>query len=375
MRAFATLILLLYSVILSAQERVTLLFAGDLMQHRRQIEAARTPVGDYDYTPCFARVESLIKSADIAIGNLEETFGGTPYTGYPCFSAPDSYLQAIKSAGFDVLLTANNHCLDRRKRGLHRTIALLDSLDMPHAGTYRDSSERANRYPLLLRHNDIRIALLAYTYATNGIPVSPPNIVNLIDTALIRHDIATARAMRPDVIIACMHWGDEYVSLPNRTQKQLADWLLAQGVDHIIGTHPHVVQPAEIRATDTGRHVIAYSLGNFLSDMSARDTDGGMILSLTLDKDTLSGETSIADCSYRLVWTGRPILTGKENYALYLIGEPGDSLTHAAYKRMAAYTERTRRLLDRYNVGIYENISYKKSYEKIFLKYLQNQRK
>ena len=118
MKAFIASIFLLYSVVLSAQKRITLLFVGDLMQHQAQIDAARTPDGKYDYSSCFALVKEQISHADIAIGNLEVTLGGKPYRGYPTFSAPDEYLQAIKDAGFDVLLTANNHCLDRGKKGL-----------------------------------------------------------------------------------------------------------------------------------------------------------------------------------------------------------------------------------------------------------------
>ena len=127
MKAFIASIFLLYSVVLSAQKRITLLFVGDLMQHQAQIDAARTPDGKYDYSSCFALVKEQISHADIAIGNLEVTLGGKPYRGYPTFSAPDEYLQAIKDAGFDVLLTANNHCLDRGKKGLERTIAQIDS--------------------------------------------------------------------------------------------------------------------------------------------------------------------------------------------------------------------------------------------------------
>ena len=112
---------LLYSVSLSSQERITLLFVGDLMQHQAQIDAARVSEGKYDYSSCFSLIKEQISQADLAIGNLEVTLGGRPYRGYPMFSAPDEYLQAIKDAGFDILLTANNHCLDRGKKGMERT--------------------------------------------------------------------------------------------------------------------------------------------------------------------------------------------------------------------------------------------------------------
>lgn len=129
--------------------RLTLLFAGDLMQHQAQINAARTSTG-YDYSDCFKFVKEEINRADIAIANLEVTLGGKPYRGYPAFSAPDEYLFAIRDAGFDVLITANNHCLDKGKKGLERTLLMLDSLQIPHAGTYVNTESREQQYPLLL---------------------------------------------------------------------------------------------------------------------------------------------------------------------------------------------------------------------------------
>lgn len=345
---------------LSAQQRVTLLFAGDLMQHKAQIDAARTDSGTYDYTPCFAHVRQQIQAADLAIGNLEVTLGGRPYAGYPAFSAPDEYLTAIHDTGFDVLLLANNHCLDRGNQGLVRTLNVLDSLNIPSLGTYRDSLDRKQRYPLLLTVKGIRIALLNYTYGTNGLQPRHPSLVNYINHKQMLQDIHTAQAWRPDVLIACIHWGQEYQMLPNHAQCELADWLFEQGVDHIIGSHPHVLQPMELR-TDTLRrkqHILAYSLGNFISNMSARGTDGGAILTLTLEKvqpvHTLRSSTRVADCTYSLVWTGRPALTGKQNFELYPVTLPTDSLSSSACNRLKIFTKEARGLLNSHNKGIKE---------------------
>ena len=345
---------------LSAQQRVTLLFAGDLMQHKAQIEAARTDSGTYDYTPCFARVKQQIQAADLAIGNLEVTLGGRPYTGYPAFSAPDEYLTAIRDAGFDVLLTANNHCLDRGSRGLIRTLNKLDALSIPSLGTYRDSLDRSHRYPLLLTLKGIRIALLNYTYGTNGLRPKRPSLVNYIDRKQMLQDIHTAQAWRPDVVIACIHWGQEYQTLPDRSQRELADWLFEQGVDHIIGSHPHVLQPMELR-TDTLRgsqHVLAYSLGNFISNMSARGTDGGVLLTLTLEKvqpmRTLRPSTRTVGCTYNLIWTGRPTLTEKQNFELYPVTLPTDSVPPLARNKLNIFTEDARQFLNQHNKGIDE---------------------
>ena len=339
-------------------DTLRLLFVGDLMQHQGQINAARTAKG-YDYSTCFEYVKEEISRADLAIANLEDTLGGKPYKGYPAFSAPDEFLTAIHNAGFNVLVTANNHSLDRGRPGLERTIQLIDTLKIPHAGTYINSEAREKEYPLLLEKNGFRIALLNYTYGTNGIPVTPPNIVNYIDTTIIAKDIETGKALKPDAIIACMHWGIEYQSLPNKEQKFLADWLLRKGVDHVIGSHPHVIQPIEVR-TDSltnAKHLIVYSLGNFISNMSARRTDGGLMVRMELVKDST---TRLNNCEYSLVWTARPMQSGKKNHQLLPINLSADSIPLQARNSLKIFTNDARTFFSKHNQGIKEYTFYKK---------------
>ena len=144
------------------------------MQHKAQLNAALQPDGTFDYSGCFTQVTPEIEAADIAICNFETTLGGAPYSGYPQFCSPDAYALAIRDAGFDILLTANNHCMDRRNNGLIRTLDVLDSLGVKHLGTYRNQAERDSLYPYIIEHGSMRIALLNYTYDTNGIPVAKP---------------------------------------------------------------------------------------------------------------------------------------------------------------------------------------------------------
>jgi poly-gamma-glutamate synthesis protein (capsule biosynthesis protein) len=270
--------------ILNAQE-VRLLFAGDAMQHKVQIDNAYRN-GEYDYSSYFKHIKYEISRSDVAIVNLEGPLGGKPHKGYPMFSIPDEFAVALKDAGFSVFLTANNHSVDCFSKGVRRTIDVLDSLEVYHTGTFRNASEREKDYPLIIEKKGVRMAFLNYTYDTNGMKPEHPSMVNLIDTALIMEDIRKTLISNPDVIIAALHWGQEYKLNQNKVQEQLARFLIEQGVHLIIGSHPHVVQPSQV-FTDSVRgnkHLIVYSLGNFVSGMSSVNTDGGQMISVSLKK-------------------------------------------------------------------------------------------
>ncbi|MBP5516111.1 MAG: CapA family protein [Bacteroidales bacterium] len=287
---FLTLVLLLHASFCLSQadsaSRLRLIFAGDLMGHTPLHREALQSNGTYDYSPCFQYIKDYIQSADIAVVNLEVTLAGSPYTGYPCFSAPDALAVAARDAGFDIFATANNHCMDKGRRGLERTVSTLDNLNVSHLGTYRNLSERNLNHPFIVDRNGIRLAFLNYTYGTNGISVSRPNVVNLIDTALMRRDIAEARRQNADYIIAILHWGVEYQHNNNSEQLQLARHLFRLGCNAVIGGHPHVVQnlnPDFDTSAATPRPVV-YSLGNFLSNQKHGGTDDGILVELELLK-------------------------------------------------------------------------------------------
>lgn len=312
---------------------ITLLFVGDMMQHIPQVHAAADGKGGYNYDACFENVKAEIESADVAIANLEVTLAGEPYSGYPQFSAPDGFAAGIRNAGFDVLLTCNNHCCDTGKEGLERTLKVLDSLGIAHLGSYRNEAERTKGYPYLVEKNGFRIVLLAYTYGTNGRSVPSPCVVNQIDTLQMATDIAKARQMKPDAVIAFMHWGIEYELTPNNEQKELADWLIGHGVDHVVGSHPHVVQPLEMRADHKGnKHLIAWSLGNYISNQPKPASTGGLMVKLTLQKDST---VRVADADYSLVWVSRPAFSGRRNYTLFY-ADVADSILNAAERNRCA---------------------------------------
>lgn len=295
------------SLAMLAQGEITLLFAGDAMMHQAQIEAARCENGAYDYSGCFTEIEPLLKSADYAVVNLETPLGRSGFTGYPCFNAPVSYAAALKEAGFDLFLTANNHTLDRRDKGLRYTVHALDSLGIPHLGTYPDSEARRHALPMIKDVKGFRIGFLNYTYGTNGITVQGDVVVDYIDRDKIAKDVEDLRNAGAEIIVTAMHWGEEYTLLPVRSQKQLADFLMSLGVDMIIGGHPHVVQPFNMQFNPvTGRNsLVIYSLGNFISNMKTRDTRGGAVAEVKLQRDSC-GSVSVSDARYHLVFTVPP---------------------------------------------------------------------
>jgi poly-gamma-glutamate capsule biosynthesis protein CapA/YwtB (metallophosphatase superfamily) len=358
---FAALFLLCFSLT-HAQDttRLSLIFLGDIMQHDSQIAAAYDPVKKtYDYTPCFQFIKPYVEMADLAIGNLELTLAGPPYKGYPQFSAPDQLLFGLKDMGMDVLVTANNHCVDTGKKGLERTLKMLDSLKIPHTGTFADEVERLNEHPLLIEKDSFRLSLLNYTFSTNGLPVTKPNIVNRIDTALIRKDLLLAKAQKPDAIIVFVHWGVEYQSLPNAQQKQITEFCFTHGAQLVIGAHPHVLQPMEWRKEKN--QLVTYSLGNFVSGQRKRYTDGGSLLYLELEKIKYapdSAVTTIDSAGYMLEWVYRTTVAPKKYYVMPVPTSEADTLqfirdaaSKAAFK---TFVEDSRKLLGDHNLNVTE---------------------
>jgi len=301
--------------------RISILFGGDMMGHDSQIASAfESRSNSYDYAPCFRFVTPVTQAPDLAIANLEVTLAGPPYQGYPQFSSPDALARQLQTSGFDALVTANNHCIDRGKKGLERTIAQLDSLGMPHTGTFVDSAARVNQTPLMIRKNGFYLALLNYTYGTNGIPIPKGSIVNLLDTALMRRHIQVAKALKPDAIIVFTHWGTEYQSLPEKRQIDLTEFCFRLGVQLVIGAHPHVIQPMEWRKEQN--QFVAYSLGNFVSGQRKRYTDGGAMAYIELEKvhyTSDSAVTRIHNAEYMLQYVYRTVDAQKDYYVIPVI--------------------------------------------------------
>ena len=287
----------------------TMAAVGDIMCHNTQYNDAYNKDTDtYDFSYVFDDISLYTKTADICVGNLETTFAGEDvgYSGYPTFNTPDSLAYELKDIGVDVLSTAGNHALDKGFNGLSRTIDVLNDADIAHTGTYKTEEEQNT---ILTKYvKGIKIAFVNFTYGTNGIkiPSGKEFCVNLIDNDLITKQLDLAKSQNPDIIVACMHWGNEYKTTPNDTQKELSTFLFQNGVDIILGTHPHVLEPMEKQTVTledgtTKDGFVIYSLGNFISGQTAENTKTSIILDLTITKHT-DGKITIDKAEYKPIY-------------------------------------------------------------------------
>ncbi|SOC43856.1 poly-gamma-glutamate synthesis protein (capsule biosynthesis protein) [Salinicoccus kekensis] len=298
---------------------ITISTVGDIMVHDEQYWGAYVEETDsYDFKPWFEHVKPYLEEADLAIGNFETTVAGEDrgYTGYPLFNTPDEIVEDVKYAGFDALVTSNNHSLDMGAQGVERTVQMLEEADLDVVGTYDGAPEERH----VIREVDgIRVAMLAFTEMLNGMegPYTDEEVYNMIDVISeenLTEAIDAAKADDPDIILTYMHWGPEYVEEPSDYQKEYAQFLADQGVDLIIGSHPHVIQRAEYLESADGESesFVVYSLGNFISNQRLETigpdfepNEDGVILNFDIEKDHESGETVVADVHYTPTWVYR----------------------------------------------------------------------
>jgi poly-gamma-glutamate synthesis protein (capsule biosynthesis protein) len=365
----ALLLSLFISVFLSAESqsqqtsgnKISLLFIGDIMGHDEQIWSAENRETHlYNYDDVFQYIDPVIADADIAIANFEVTLGGPPYTGYPQFSSPADLAAACKNAGIDYFVTANNHAADRGKKGIISTINKLDSIGIPHTGTFLNSSCRDSLTPLMIHKNGASIALLNYTFSTNGIIVPEPVIVNMLDKELITRDVNEAKDKNADIIILFLHWGTEYDTIPSKTQTDLAEYFQSIGVDMVIGSHPHVLQKMfRTKNNVTGNNdVVIYSLGNFVSNQRKPKTDGGSMVRIELTR--IGEKYSISNAGYYLTWVYTPIEKYRKKFFILPCSEfenkPDFFDKPEAYLHMKKFISDSRKLLNEQNIEIKEYI-------------------
>ena len=333
---------------------ILLLAAGDIMVHDRQLESAyRREAQSYDFSEWFAPLQPYLREGDLVVGNLETTLAGENlyFSGYPAFNSPESLAVDLKEAGFHVVSTANNHCLDRGERGIVKTIEHLEAAGLYFFGTARTREER-DRF-LTLRKNGITVVFLAYTYGTNGIPIPEGKdyMVNMLEEDLIRRDIKKARD-QADLLVVSLHWGHEYQREPYTGQQKLAEKIIGWGADLILGSHPHVLQPVEFIRTPSGREgVVAHSLGNLVSDQMYPYTDSGLILRVRYVKDADGVRLSEINCVP--TWVHRYYPEGRLAYrvlavadALYLFENGKDPYLSASnYRHLQEVWRETRGII------------------------------
>ena len=342
-------------------DSVSFIFVGDIMGHMPFINSGFVDsLNSYDFRPVFSEVAPFFKSVDFTIGNLELTFGGKPYSGYPKFSSPDELAFSCKKSGINVLMTANNHSCDRGRKGILRTLNVLDSAKIRHTGSFKDSLDRSQNNLLILEKNNIRVGVLNYTYGTNGLPVPKGTMVNIIDTNLIKEDILRSKEENIDKLIVFLHWGRQYKSQPSKTQKTTADFLHKNGVDIVIGSHPHVIQKMEYKKglNFKNENLVVYSLGNFISNQREVSRDGGLMVKMTIRKR--EGLTSILTPSYYLTWVNKFRNKQGNNYEVlpcFLYEQNSIKLSAKSHSKMTRFIKKSRVLLNKENINFVEQLN------------------
>ncbi len=340
---------------------ISINLVGDLMCHTPQTNNARLSNGTYDFNPSFEYIKAYLQDADITIGNLETTFAGSakPYAGYPAFNSPDEYCTALKNAGFDFLVTANNHSMDTGEPGLLRTIETIKKHNLGYAGTYIDQADHDSIR--ILNIKGIKLGILNYTYGTNGsYPASDHKfMLNVIDSASIVDAVKLTKAKGADIVLVFYHMGTENITEPTQAQNDAVRFALQAGANLIIGAHPHMIGPTQIKYSETIKDsvFIAYSLGNFLSNQFWRYTDAGVILKLLVQKNCTKQTAYFKEASYVPTWVYRGD-GSKKNHIVFPAQLAKDSsqlpdfLTTSHIQKMLEALEDTKAMMTKRNSNL-----------------------
>lgn len=330
------------NIVDSEDVTINILCVGDVMGHMSQITAAQRSDGSYDFNENFQYVKEYVEAADIAICNVETTFGGAPYTGYPSFSSPDELSEALARAGFNVAVTANNHMVDRGSRGLLRTIEVLKGDGFVVSGSRPD--ENSPRYAMV-NVKGVDVAIVAYTYETpsqgsSGVYINSCLLSNetaaLInsfsyetleeDLGKVKATVDAARAEGADIVVLYYHWGEEYQLSANPAQREVAR-ITAETIDAdvIFGSHPHNLQEAEY----IGEIPVFFSMGNFISNQRVetlgsdkKHTETGVIAKVKIDYNKTEGKISeVPEMGAIPTWVDRYSHGGRTVYAVVPLDE------------------------------------------------------
>jgi len=280
-------------------EKITITAIGDCLMHNTQIWSGQQADGSFNFDTFFTPVKQLIEEGDYCSANFEAPMAGpvSGYTGYPLFNSPDEIADTFKQAGIDLIITANNHILDKGYKGALRTMEVLHSRGLDTTGTYT-SLEESQQF-LIKDIRGVKVGYLAYSYSTNGIPVPAehPYFFNYLQPEKVLQDIALLRP-QVDVVVLVLHWGQEYQPRPTEEQRKMAYEFISAGADIILGSHPHVIQTMEtIKIEDRDAFVI-YSMGNFISHQRGQERNSGIVLKIELVKNFKDGRTKLKSVTY-----------------------------------------------------------------------------
>ena len=293
---------------------------GDLMVHSPQFKSAKIDSNKYDFQPVFDEIKPYLEKADFTMGNLETVFAGEErgFSGYPAFNTPDEFLHALKYSGFDLLFTANNHAYDKGKKGVERTIKLIEENGLQYSGTFKTKEEQDSIF--INNINGIKFTVLSYSYLTNvGIPKENEYLLNIIEKRKIRNDILKAKEMNMDFVIVYFHFGNEDEHEPSAYQKDIVENTIKYGADIILASHTHTIQPIEIYKPHNSKlteSFVTYSLGNFISNQRWRYSDAGVILNFSVSKNIKSDSLFISELNFIPTWVYKNVHKNGSTYKI-----------------------------------------------------------
>lgn len=305
-----------------------MLSVGDNLIHDGIYKQAKKRAGGdgYDFSYCYARVKDTIASADVATIN-QETIVAKSYepSGYPLFNSPQELGQTVVDTGFDVVNLANNHMLDKTSKGLAEAIDFWDATGLARTGAYKDTQDLESvEY---IEKNGLKIGLIGITQYTNGLVLpsdSPLKYILTSDEATIERKIKAAKA-QCDVVLVNVHWGSEYTTTPAQEQRNLAKKMADWGANVIIGHHPHVLQPVEwIESSGGTRTLVAYSLGNFISQQNTAARVIGGMLHYDITKDFETGKVTVSNVRFETIVTH--YVSGSHDVQIYPLSAYSDTL-------------------------------------------------
>ncbi len=346
-------------------EKITLTAVGDVLMHMPVVNSAYVSESkSYDFRPIFTYLQPELISADISVGVLETTLNcpNKAFTGYPAFNSPKEIAAGLQWAGIDLLFTAQNHTYDLGFAGIESTLNALDELGIPSTGTRNTPDQKAY---YIIEVKGIKLAFISVTdFSNKPIPKDKKWSCNLLDYEQLNRDILAARAEGADGIVVALHAGIEYERNPSQKQQEIADKLLEIGVDIILGSHVHVIQPYEVRqvvspfTNEVRNCFVVHSLGNLISNQRWRYSDAGLMVNLEIEKIPGKQAINVVAVNHAPIWVDTFLEKGKRYYRVVKVvgaeAPPELQLNAERKKRYGEVWQETNELLEKWDVNTFQ---------------------